>query len=84
LLRAIPEKNVWEGWMALDLFWMGGRGKSKCNCVGGCLLQKYNWIGGCTLNRKYWEPVTVRKYPNFTLAVLVPFGILDVYIRFTR
>ena len=35
-------------------------------------------------NRKYWEPVTVRKYRNFTLAVLVPFGILDVYIRFTR
>ena len=39
--------------MALDLFWMGGRGKSKCNCVGGCLLQKYNWIGGCTLNEKF-------------------------------
>ena len=32
---------------------MGGRSKSKCNCVGGCLLQKYNWIGGCTLNEKF-------------------------------
>jgi hypothetical protein len=29
-----------------------GKGKSKCNCVGGC-LQKYNWIGGCTLNEKF-------------------------------
>ena len=37
----------------LIFFWMGGRGKSKCNCVGGCLLQKYNWIGGCTLNEKF-------------------------------
>ena len=37
----------------LIFFWMGGRGKSKCNCVGGCLLQIYNWIGGCTLNEKF-------------------------------
>ena len=27
-------------------------------------------------NRKYWEPVTVRKTRDFTLAVLVPFGRL--------
>jgi hypothetical protein len=59
--------------------------------VGGCLLQKYNWIGGCTLNEKFiamlscfHEPVTVRKTQDFTLAVLVLFGISDVYIGFTR
>lgn len=34
-------------------------------------------------NRKYLEPVTIRKTRNFTLAVLVPFRILDVYIGFT-
>jgi hypothetical protein len=34
-------------------------------------------------NRKYWEPVTVRKTQDFTLAVLVLFGISDVYIGFT-
>ena len=34
-------------------------------------------------NRKYWEPVTVRKTHDFTLAVLVLFGISDVYIGFT-
>jgi hypothetical protein len=33
-------------------------------------------------NRKYWEPVTVRKTQDFTLAVLVLFGISDVYIGF--
>jgi hypothetical protein len=37
----------------LIFFRKGGRGKSKCNCVSGCLLQKYNWIGGCTLNEKF-------------------------------
>jgi hypothetical protein len=36
------------------------------------------------VNQIYWEPVTVRKTPDFTLAVLVPFGISDVYIGFTR
>ena len=35
----------------LIYFWMSGRGKRKCNCVGGCLLQKYNWIG--ILNEKF-------------------------------
>ena len=35
-------------------------------------------------NHKYWEPVTVRKTQDFTLAVLVPLGISDVYIGFTR
>jgi hypothetical protein len=34
-------------------------------------------------NRKYWEPVTVRKTRDFTLAVLVSFGISDIYIGFT-
>ena len=34
-------------------------------------------------NRKYWEPVNVRKTQDFTLAVLVPLGISDVYIGFT-
>ena len=34
-------------------------------------------------DRKYWEPVTVRKTQDFTLAVLVLFGISDVYIGFT-
>jgi hypothetical protein len=35
-------------------------------------------------NHKYWEPVTVRKTQDFTLAVLVPLGISDVYTGFTR
>jgi hypothetical protein len=34
-------------------------------------------------NHKYWEPVTVRKTQDFTLAVLVPLGISDVYIGLT-
>ena len=34
-------------------------------------------------NHKYWEPVTVRKTQDFTLAVLVPLGISDVYTGFT-
>ena len=53
MLRAIPKKMYGRVGWHLIFFRMGGRGKSKCNCVSGCLLQKYNWIGDCTLNEKF-------------------------------